>query len=718
MQYDRQMHSPPNQIQEAAPLLIPFLRPRFAIERSNLEMALEFSKQIPYVPIAEHYALGLVYKNEDKLSGDKEKLGKAQNPVQQEHLNTWKMTLSDGLTQALANLRESAGYALFELVAPGVYMAIETQDNPAKLLLTDLIAKLPFRGQPVAIVPHVNQVVMAGSYDLVGLKLMLQISKDLIGGPGGMLALPIILDGDNWVPYCASADHDLFVEFDRLRLSAMSAMYGEQKELLDQLHQASGQQIWAAPYEGRAVDEFVFSQSVLPEGALPALLPLADTFEFGRLVGPDQWQTLAAARLETCIESIADLLMPMGMYPERCLIEQFPSDQQLACIGIADFQRLHPRQKAVDEDPRKIVEEVLMLPVYPNARPKGEPQEPEGTFTMDFQTADSPVRVCKFYFGVLSQNASMSVFDHDECDFVVADDLSDTCAKLMSDMIRDHWRGRTARKPPVNIWAARYMIVDESRPASRAVSLLKGQHGTTVISLSKRSYPPEVAQLRSVRPISEKSELERLLGMQIHPSATPSAPMLKDGPTISQIFEVENEEIDDLVDFTKDLLNQFSHLKSTSGGLLVERINNNESISVHIGRGMIDEIFMQVMRTKLVAPYDDVAKNLRFLPLEKKLGVRVFPGCNLEGKLETNNGARDHRFTSRESAETVSRFYRSELANSVYIPLPGLDPKPYVILAFKDRQPSHAVLVMAGNNQTKLAVRAFPNSAGVWPVSD
>jgi hypothetical protein len=193
--------------------------------------------------------------------------------------------------------------------------------------------------------------------------------------------------------------------------------------------------------------------------------------------------------------------------------------------------------------------------------------------------------------------------------------------------------------------------------------------------------------------------------------------MLKDGRSLSQLFEVEGEEIDDVVSFYKDALNQFSHLKSTSGGLLVEQIKRDESLSVHIGRGIIDEVFMQVTRTKVVASRVDYDKPLRFAPIEKKLGISVFPGCNLEGKLETKSGTRDHRFTSRETAEAVARYYRAELANSVYIPLPGLDPKTYVILSFKDDLPAHAVLVMAGANQTRLALRAFPGKDGVWAVT-
>ena len=721
---------------EDAHQFLAFLKPRFAIEKINIKFALAHSQgndsgyvqqpisklpTIPFVSVAEHYALGVLVPQSEAQENvpvstsalEKQVAPKALSevaPVRQDQLDKGGVTLSVALELALGQLRESMPHAAFELAVPGVYMAAAGNHNPASLLLTDLIGRLPMCGKAVAIAAHEHQVVMAGSSDPIGLRALLEITRELIASPGGMLALPMILEPDGWAPFCLPFNHELFEEFDRLRLSVMSQIYLEQKGLLEQLYANRRETMWVAPYETLAGADFVYSQSMLPERAQPCLLPLADSFQFGRTDQSGHWHVLAAARQDKCLEAISELLSPMAMYPERWLIMNFPSGEQLQKIGLADAQRLHSAKKAVDEDPLKIIEQVLMMPVYPFARPKGEAKEPEGTFSMDFQTTEGPVRVARYYLGLFNQRVTTSVFDHETCEYVLADSLVDVCTSLVSEMVKEHWRGKTARKPSYDIWSSRFMIIDESQSISRAVSLLSAKHNSTVFSLSRRSYPLDVLQKRQVIPISDRSELGRLLSIDVHSLAIPSSRLVKNGASLSQLFEVEGAEIDEIVDFYKSHLNQGSHLKSTSGGLLIEAVRSYENISVHIGRGILDEIFMEVTRTKVVAPKFDGMKTPRITSMEKKLGVTVYPGCHFDGQLETKSeGALDQRFTSRDPAAQVVRFYRAELPDTVYIPLPGLDPKVYVIIAFKEGRPSHAVLVSGGStgSQTKMAIRAF-----------
>jgi hypothetical protein len=311
---------------------------------------------------------------------------------------------------------------------------------------------------------------------------------------------------------------------------------------------------------------------------------------------------------------------------------------------------------------------------------------------------------------MFNQRVTTSVFDHELCDFVISDQLTDTCTSLVSEMVKDHWRGKTGRKPSYDIWASRFMIIDESQSISRAVSLLSAKNNSTVFSLSRRSYPLDVMQQRQVVPIADKLELGRLLNIDVHPSAIPSARLVKNGSSLSQLFELEAADIGEIIDFYKSHLGQASHLKSPSGGFLIEAARSFEDISIHIGRGILDEIFMEVTRTRVVPPKFDGMKNPRITSAEKKLGVTVYPGCHFDGQLETKSGgALDQRFTSRDSVAQIVRFYRAELPNTVYIPLPGLDPKVYIIISFKEGRPSHTVLVSEGNTgrQTKMSIRAF-----------
>jgi hypothetical protein len=214
----------------------------------------ELALRVPYVPIAEHYALGLVYDR-----------GETESIVRQDLLNKWDMQFNEGLGIAFANLSEMSDYP-FELVAPGVYMAPPGLDhNPAKLLLTDRVANLKCKGLPVSIVPHANQVIITGSEDIVGLKLLLNITKDLVNAPGGALSLPMVLSENNWYPFSLAGDHELFEQFDRLRLSVMTTMYGEQKAFLEKIYAKNEKQYSIIDYLGRTIDEHVFSQCIINE---------------------------------------------------------------------------------------------------------------------------------------------------------------------------------------------------------------------------------------------------------------------------------------------------------------------------------------------------------------------------------------------------------------------------------------------------------------------
>lgn len=284
---------------ESRSQLVPFLKPRFAVERIHLELACrdydspedaqeqELALRIPYVPIAEHYAMGLMFDQ-----------GQFEQIVRQDLLNKWDMQFNEGLSIGFEYLSEISSYP-FELVAPGIYMASPNLDhNPAKLLLTQLITNLDFNGLPVAMVPHVNQVVITGSEDLIGLRLMLDIVRDYARKPHGLMTLPIVLSNNNWYPFSLTGDHELFEAFDALRLEAMIAMYAEQRTFLEKIYAKNEQKYSIIDYGKRDSDGVAYSQSIINEVDLPALLPLADSFEFRKMEENMPLKRVANAGLE------------------------------------------------------------------------------------------------------------------------------------------------------------------------------------------------------------------------------------------------------------------------------------------------------------------------------------------------------------------------------------------------------------------------------------
>jgi hypothetical protein len=696
--------------EEAAPQLVPFLKSRFAIERIHLELASrpresaedgleqELALRIPYIPIAEHYAMGLVYDHGDTAS-----------IVRQDLLNKWDMQFNEGLTLAFANLSDTSAYP-FELVAPGVYMAGSKLDhNPAKLLLTDRVTNLNFRGLPVAIIPHANQVVITGSEDMIGLKLMLKITKDLVNGPNGVMSLPMVLSENNWCPFSVAGDHELFDEFDGLRLSVMSAMYTEQKSFLEKIYARGEKHFSIVEYLGRTIDDSVFSQAIVNEHELPILLPLADSLEFRRMEENSPLKRVATGNLDRCVKAIFDLLVPVGLYPERCKLEKFPDKKQLRAIGNDGFTLEYERFIAPAADPKKVVEDVLLLPIYPNSRPKGDSKEHQGRFTMNFLTTDPTADVSKFYFEAINKSVSTCVFNYQICKSAVLEQFTAASQTLMSQMLAAHYNGRI---PSVVLnpmpTPDTYLISDDTQTVSRTVSLIRAQHNGTVIMLSKKAYSPEAVEMRKALPINDLPFLASVIGIPIHESLTPAGPCLNETHTISQLFKVAGASLQDLALFYLTSLRQGGYLTSTSGQCFIEAITPTESISVHLGKGIAGEPFMQVKRKKVSNVNPTFKKGGQLLDLETRLGVELYPDCSLDGKLFIKERISEQKFVTGDNPQAVARYFRSVMPEPIFIPLEDHKPNCWMVQSFAARKPgeSLAVLVMAGAERTQFVVRA------------
>ena len=105
--------------------------------------------------------------------------------------------------------------------------------------------------------------------------------------------------------------------------------YAEQKELLDQFHEKTGEDVFVASFSVMQHKDTGHHTSycVWPEGPI-SLLPRAERIVLG---GDDQSPVMAL--WEKVAEIAGDFMTPMGMYPERYRVEGFPTADQLAAMG-------------------------------------------------------------------------------------------------------------------------------------------------------------------------------------------------------------------------------------------------------------------------------------------------------------------------------------------------------------------------------------------------
>ncbi|MBS2002675.1 MAG: hypothetical protein JST44_14290 [Cyanobacteria bacterium SZAS LIN-5] len=672
-----------------------------ALEDESFDDGLEtqLALQVPYVPIAEHYALGLVYDR-----------GQTESIVRQDLLNKWDMQFSEALGIAFANLSEISSYP-FELVAPGVYMAPPGLDhNPAKLLLTDKVANLRLKGMPVAIVPHANQVVISGSEDILGLKLLLKISKDLTSAPGGSMALPMVLSENNWYPFSLPGDHELFDQFDRMRLSVMSTMYAEQKAFLQKIYARSETPYSVIDYLERSDGEYNFSQSIINEQDLPALIPLADSLEFRKAEENMPLKRVANGNLDKCVKSLSDLLHAAGLYPERCRLEKFPDKKQLRSIGLDGFKSAYEKYIEPAADPKRVVEDTLLLPIYPNSRPKGDSREYQGRYSMDFLSTDQTALVSKFYFDALNKSVSTAVFNFHLSKTVVVDPYSPISQNLMNQMLAAHYKGR-APDPVMNAMPTpdTYVLLDETQTISRSVSLIRAQHNGTVIILSKKAHSEAEIQLRSALPINDADDLTQVFNLPIHQALTPVGACLNETHAQSQLFSVVGASLQEVSLFYLAALKQSSYLTATSSQYFIEAVKPVETISVHLGKGIAGEQFLQLKRVHVSNKPVNVKKTEQLLDLEKRLGVELYAESVPDGRLFIKDKVFEQKFVSNDNPQAVARFFRCVIAEPVFIPMEDYRPNCWLVQSIAGRKAgeSISVLVLAGAERTVYVVRTI-----------
>ena len=172
-------------------------------------------------------------------------------------------------------------------------------------------------------------LIVAGSEDTPGLEAMVALTKKAFDKPRMVSGVALRLKGEEWVSWMPEASHPLYDDFRALRIESYGHDYAEQKELLDELHEKTGEDVFVASYSVMQHKEsgHRISYCVWTKGTV-SLLPQAERIVLG---GEDQEPVMAP--WEKVVEIAGDLMTPMGMYPERYRVEDFPTAEQLAAMG-------------------------------------------------------------------------------------------------------------------------------------------------------------------------------------------------------------------------------------------------------------------------------------------------------------------------------------------------------------------------------------------------
>jgi hypothetical protein len=254
--------------------------------------------------------------------------------VQQHSLDEWKVTFDQAFEVACQNLQGISGHGL-ERAAPGVWRS-PWRDNydPSRMLLTDFIRAHEVAGDPVVMVPNRDTLLLAGARDADALGKLVAMGEEAYEHPRPISGMAFRLGADKqWVPFVPKRGHPHYEKFMLLRVQNIGGDYGDQAEVLNALHEKAGKDIFVAKFSAMKKKDGgeVRSYCVWSEGVV-ALLPRTDDIMFFRPKDNEDGDIVAAAPWERAEAVLGERIKPAGMYPERYLVEGFPSEEQLALL--------------------------------------------------------------------------------------------------------------------------------------------------------------------------------------------------------------------------------------------------------------------------------------------------------------------------------------------------------------------------------------------------
>ena len=234
-------HKPvPDEYADIQPDILPAVRSRSFFESARLRMLIggDDDTFLQYQTIGDDLGVGLVYDMPDSM-----------RPISNHDIEAWSVTFYNALESARDNLRQLQPRIIGPQEGEGVYV-FTTNDSydSSRLIILDLIRQFQVKGDYVAMAPGREMLIVAGSEDPLGLKAMVELTKKAFEQPRMVSGVALRLVRDEWVSWMPEAAHPLYDDFRGLRIQSYGHDYAEQKELLDELHEKTGEDVFVASY--------------------------------------------------------------------------------------------------------------------------------------------------------------------------------------------------------------------------------------------------------------------------------------------------------------------------------------------------------------------------------------------------------------------------------------------------------------------------------------
>ena len=253
--------------------------------------------------------------------------------VNGQQLERWGVDFDEAMDVALDNLRKLTTEGL-RPIAAGVWQS-PWRDNydASRILLTDLITACDVEGDPVVMVPNRDTLLLTGALDAAGLAYMAETAEGVLQRPRPIHAMPIRLEYGSWTPYLPPEGHPAHHRLKQLVINALGQDYGEQKGLLDTIHQKTGEDVFVASYSAvRNKETGPLASYCIWARGVNSLLPRTDLIHLFDPERPEGQRIVASGAWDRVAEVVGDLLEAVDMYPERYRVDTFPDEGQIEAI--------------------------------------------------------------------------------------------------------------------------------------------------------------------------------------------------------------------------------------------------------------------------------------------------------------------------------------------------------------------------------------------------
>lgn len=249
----------------------------------------------------------------------------ATTSVSQDKLDEWGLDFDTALKRAMDNLRDRTE-PNFRVSPHGVFLSAWSDVfDASRLLLTDMLYRLPIQGDPVIAIPSRDHLLVTGSGNDQGIAELADIAVEVLETNTRPLGYQLFrLRDGQWSAF----DENLPASerFRQARYRGTMSVYDDQKKLLDQIHEKENIDIFVASYRVFKNGKLGgFISSVQWTRNVDALLPRADYVWFYCTAVKE----IVSVPWDIVVEVLGGLNREPHLLPERYRVSGFPSEDQM-----------------------------------------------------------------------------------------------------------------------------------------------------------------------------------------------------------------------------------------------------------------------------------------------------------------------------------------------------------------------------------------------------